>query len=60
MKCDDCPYKPWQTGIKIFENAILEFGVNAALEYFATPEELRSEFDDLKKQEKLYKRRIII
>ena len=39
------------TGVEIFEKAIMEFGVDAALEYFATPFSQRHLWDDLKKTE---------
>lgn len=35
-------------GIDVFEDAIRDFGVKQALEYFATPEELHHLFEDLK------------
>lgn len=38
-------------GIEIFENAIIEFGVDLALEYFATPEKELHWFDELKEKE---------
>jgi hypothetical protein len=39
------------TGVEKFEKAIMDFGVDAALEYFATPEELKHLWDELKKTE---------
>ena len=39
------------TGVEKFEKAIMEFGVDAALEYFATPEGVKHLWDDLKKTE---------
>ena len=43
-------------GCDKFELAIIEFGVDSALEYFATPEELRYLWDELKEQEKTLKK----
>jgi hypothetical protein len=39
------------TGVEKFELAIMEFGVDAALEYFATPDNLHHLWDDLKLRE---------
>ena len=39
------------TGCERFELAIMEFGVDAALEYFATPKDLHHLWDELKKKE---------
>lgn len=39
-------------GIEIFEKAIIEFGVDLALEYFATPKEELHWFNELKEKER--------
>jgi hypothetical protein len=39
------------TGVEVFEEAIMDFGVDAALEYFATPEEFRHLWDEMKEKE---------
>lgn len=42
-----------KTKADIFEDAIREFGVDAALEYFATPEDKRHHFDSLRTTPKI-------
>lgn len=39
------------TGVERFENAIIDFGIDAAFEYFATPIEVQKEFMELKRKE---------
>jgi len=46
--------KIYTLGIKQFEAAIIAFGVDSALEYFGTPEEIQHLWDDMKKIEAAY------
>ena len=48
--CETCGQSVtvYSTGCEKFEAAIKEFGVDAALEYFGTPEEIFHLFNDLK------------
>jgi hypothetical protein len=51
-KCETCGHEEilYGTGVEKFEAAIREFGVDAALEYFGTSEEIFNLFDNLKSE----------
>jgi hypothetical protein len=54
MKCPTCgkENKFYATGCDEFDAAIIKFGVDAALEYFATPEKEKHNFDSLREKPK--------